>query len=45
MAPPKVTHELDAPPWLRVESTLMATARAIRQGYDHRFEPLGLEYK
>ena len=35
-------HELDAPPWLRVESTIMATARAIRQAYDHRFEDLGL---
>ena len=35
-------HELDAPPWRRVESTLMATARAIRHAYDLRFEPLGL---
>ncbi len=35
-------HELDAPPWLRVETTLMATARAIRQAYDRRLEPLGL---
>jgi MarR family transcriptional regulator, transcriptional regulator for hemolysin len=35
-------HELDAPPWLRVESTIMATARAIRQCYDQRFADLGL---
>lgn len=31
------THELDAPPWLRVETTLMATARLIRDAYDARF--------
>ncbi len=37
-----VTHELDAPPWLRVETTLMATARVIREAYDHRFAPLDL---
>ncbi len=36
------THELDAPPWLRVESTLMATANAIRDEYDVRLAPLGL---
>lgn len=35
-------HELDAPPWLRVESTLMATARAIRKAYAIRFEGLEL---
>lgn len=35
-------HELDAPPWLRVESTIMATARAIRQAYDATFADLGL---
>ena len=35
-------HELDAPPWLRVESTLMATARAIHDAYDHRLAPLDL---
>jgi DNA-binding MarR family transcriptional regulator len=35
-------HELDAPPWLRVESTLMATARAIRKAYAVRFEGLEL---
>jgi len=38
----QVRHELDAPPWRRVESTLMSTARAIRLAYDRRFEPLGL---
>lgn len=36
------SHELDAPPWLRVESTLMATANAIRAAYDQRLAPLGL---
>ena len=36
------THELDSPPWLRVESTLMATARLVRTAYDARLEPLGL---
>lgn len=35
-------HELDAPPWLRVESTLMATARAIRKAYAIRFAGLEL---
>ncbi|MEJ7800373.1 MAG: MarR family winged helix-turn-helix transcriptional regulator [Ilumatobacter sp.] len=35
-------HELDAPPWLRVESTLMATANAIRNAYDERLADLGL---
>lgn len=35
-------HELDAPPWLRVESTLMATARALRDAYDARFASLAL---
>lgn len=36
------THELDSPPWLRVESTLMAVARLVRDAYDCRFAPLGL---
>jgi DNA-binding MarR family transcriptional regulator len=36
------THELDAPPWLRVESTLMATARLVRDVFDERLAPLGL---
>lgn len=35
-------HELDAPPWRRVEATLMATARAVRQAYDRTLAPLGL---
>ena len=35
-------HELDAPPWLRVESTLMSAARGIRRAYDRRLEELGL---
>ena len=35
-------HELDAPPWLRVESTLMSAARGIRRAYDLRLEALGL---
>lgn len=36
------THELDAPPWLRVESTIMATARAIRAAYDLRLAAVEL---
>ena len=36
------THELDAPPWLRVESTLMATARLIREAYDAALAPIHL---
>lgn len=35
-------HELDAPPWQRVESTLMATARAIRRAYEIRLTDLNL---
>ena len=35
-------HELDAPPWRRVESTLMATANAIRACYDERLASFGL---
>jgi len=35
-------HELDSPPWLRVESTLMSTARAMREAFDVCFAPLGL---
>jgi MarR family transcriptional regulator for hemolysin len=33
-------HELDAPPWRRFESTLMATSRLIRRGYDLRLKDL-----
>ncbi len=36
------THELDSPPWLRVESTLMATARLVRVAFDTRLAPLDL---
>ena len=35
-------NELDAPPWLRVESTLMSTARLIRDAFDARLKPLDL---
>ncbi len=35
-------HELDAPPWLRVESTLMSAARGIRRAYDLRLGELDL---
>jgi DNA-binding MarR family transcriptional regulator len=37
-----VHHELDAPPWRRFESTLMATSRLIRRAYDLRLEALEL---
>ena len=36
------THELDAPPWQRVESTLMATARMVRDAFDSRLAALDL---
>jgi MarR family transcriptional regulator, transcriptional regulator for hemolysin len=36
------THELDSPPWLRVESTLMATARLVRTAFDARLNALDL---
>ena len=35
-------HELDAPPWQRVESTLMSTSRAIRVAYDRAYAVLDL---
>lgn len=35
-------HELDAPPWLRVESTLMSLARGIRRAYDLRLDEVEL---
>lgn len=35
-------NELDAPPWRRVESTLMATARLIREAFDARLEAVDL---
>lgn len=36
------SHELDASPWLRVESTLMATAGMMRDTYDRALESLDL---
>jgi MarR family transcriptional regulator for hemolysin len=36
------SHELDAPPWLRVETTLIGAATAIRTAYDVRLASLGL---
>ena len=39
---PAAPHELDGPPWTRVEATLMATARLVRDTYDHRFAELDL---
>lgn len=38
----ETTHELDAPPWLRVETTLMCTARTMREAYDLRLAPLAV---
>jgi MarR family transcriptional regulator for hemolysin len=35
-------HELDAPPWRRFESTLMATSKSIRRAYDLLFAEIGL---
>jgi DNA-binding MarR family transcriptional regulator len=40
MATNLTTHELDAPPWLRVESTLMSTARLLRTAFDARLAAL-----
>jgi DNA-binding MarR family transcriptional regulator len=43
MSVPHATgHELDAPPWSRVEGTLLSTARAVRQAYDTAFAGLGV---
>jgi DNA-binding MarR family transcriptional regulator len=39
---PLTDHELDAPPWRRVESTLMATARLVREAFDQRLAVLDL---
>lgn len=38
----KLGHELDSPPWRRIDGTIMATARAIRKAYDHALSDLGL---
>ncbi len=35
-------HELDAPPWRRVESTIVSTASDLRTLYDQRFASIGL---
>lgn len=35
-------HELDTPPWLRVETTIMSTARQLRCFYDRYFAELDL---
>jgi DNA-binding MarR family transcriptional regulator len=35
-------HELDSPPWRRVDGTLMATARSIRKAYDRVLADVGL---
>jgi MarR family transcriptional regulator, transcriptional regulator for hemolysin len=35
-------HELDAPPWSRVEGTLLTTARAMRQAYDRCMADIGV---
>lgn len=35
-------HELDAPPWRRVDGTIMSTARDIRKAYDRALTDLGL---
>lgn len=40
--PPVPDHELDAPPWRRVDGTLMSTARSIRKAYDRILTDVGL---
>ena len=35
-------HELDSPPWLRVESTIISAAGDVRRLYDHRFATIDL---
>lgn len=35
-------HELDAPPWRRVESTIISTAGDLRALYDQRFASIDL---
>jgi len=37
-----VGHELDAPPWSRVEGTLLSTARAVRRAYDAALAKAGV---
>ncbi|MGV0790173.1 MarR family winged helix-turn-helix transcriptional regulator [Mycolicibacterium sp. XJ1819] len=36
------SHELDTPPWRRVDGTIMSTARAVRKVYDRALSDLGL---
>jgi DNA-binding MarR family transcriptional regulator len=36
------SHELDTPPWSRVEGTLMSTARAVRRAYDRCLAEAGV---
>jgi len=38
----KRLHELDAPPWSRVDLTILSAAADIRRLYDGRFAPLDL---
>ncbi len=35
-------HELDAPPWQRVESTIISAANDIRRVYDERYKEVDL---
>jgi MarR family transcriptional regulator for hemolysin len=35
-------HELDAPPWSRVEGTLLSTARSMRRAYDRCLAEVGV---
>lgn len=35
-------HELESPPWRRVDSTIMSVARSIRLAYDRSLAPTGL---
>jgi MarR family transcriptional regulator for hemolysin len=42
LIPSLVQHELDAPPWQRFESTLMATSKLIRRAFDLKLAELGL---
>ena len=35
-------HELDAPPWLRLETSILSVAADIRSLYDERFAPMDL---
>lgn len=40
--PDTAHHELDSPPWTRIEATLMSTARSIRVGFDDALAVLDL---